>query len=182
MNKALRILTGPISRSKTVVIFINQVREKIGVFYGKKESTPGGKALKFYSSVRLEVSKGERIEGGSGSHKAQVGNVVRVTAVKNKVGFPWRSGSFKLYYGSGVDLVSDAFEYAVETGVIEKDGITYTFRGEKLGVGEEKASQYLSERPELVKKVREEIEKQKKDKEKSEKPEKPEKKDAKKPA
>lgn len=173
MNKALRILTGPISRSKTVVIFINQVREKIGVFYGKKESTPGGKALKFYSSVRLEVSKGERLEGGEGSHKAQVGNVVRVTAVKNKVGFPWRSGSFKLYYGSGVDLVSDALDYAVEMGVIDREGNTYTFQGEKLGVGEDKAVQYLSDRPELVKKVRTEIGKKKADKDKEDKDKEP---------
>jgi recombination protein RecA len=164
MNKALRILTGPISRSKTIVIFINQVREKIGVFYGKKESTPGGKALKFYSSVRLEVSKGERKERGEGSHKEQIGNVVKVTAVKNKVGFPWRSGEFTLYYGSGVDLVADALAYAIENGIVERKGNTYSYEGENLGVGEEKALSFFEKKPDAYQGLRKKIDKQIKEK------------------
>lgn len=140
MSKALRILSGPVSRSKTIVIFINQLRDKIGVFYGEKTVSPGGKALKFYASVRIAVSKGEKLLGPK---EAVIGNTVKLTAVKNKVGFPFRTGTFDLYYGSGVDLVGDALTYGESIGVIGKSGNTYTFEQTKLGVGYEVARAYL---------------------------------------
>lgn len=154
MNKALRILTGPISRSKTVVIFINQVREKIGIFFGKKETTPGGKALKFYASVRVSVNKGERI---TGKDNEQIGNWMKATMVKNKVGYPWRSAEFELFYERGVDLVGDALDYGEKKGVIIKSGNTYEFNGEKLGVGRDRAKAYLEDHKETYEKIVEAI-------------------------
>ena len=136
LGKALRIVTGPISRSKTIVIFINQTRDKVGVFYGNPQTTPGGKALKFFSSVRLSVAKGDKILG---SKDQQIGNTVKITAVKNKVGMPFRKGEFDLYYGAGVDLVADTLDTAAELGVIKKEGNTYTYLEEKLGVGRDAA-------------------------------------------
>jgi recombination protein RecA len=115
MNKALRILTGEVARSKTIVIFINHLKEKIGVFWGDKTTTPGGKALKFYASVRLAVSKGEKIV----DKDVQIGNKVNITAVKNKVGFPWKKGSYDLYYKSGVDKAADLIDNAEALEVID---------------------------------------------------------------
>jgi len=155
MGKALRILTGPISRSKTIVIFINQLRDKIGVFYGQKETTPGGKALKFFSSVRLSVTRGEKLLN---SKDEQIGNVMNITAVKNKVGFPWRKGSIDLYYGSGIDLISDTLDTAEELNVIKKEGNTYTYGETKLGVGREKAIELLKNDKDIYEKIRKETE------------------------
>jgi recombination protein RecA len=153
LGKALRILTGPISRSKTIVIFINQLRDKIGVFYGQKETTPGGKALKFFSSVRLSVTKGDKILG---TKEEQIGNRLNITAVKNKVGFPWRRCSIDLYYGTGIDLSSDLFDTAVESNVIKKEGNTYSYDKIELGVGREKALDNLRKSPaETIKIIRE---------------------------
>jgi recombination protein RecA len=153
LGKALRILTGPISRSKTIVIFINQLRDKIGVFYGQKETTPGGKALKFFSSVRLSVTKGDKILG---TKEEQIGNRLNITAVKNKVGFPWRRCSIDLYYGTGIDLISDLFDTAVESNVIKKEGNTYSYDKIELGVGREKALDNLRKSPaETIKIIRE---------------------------
>lgn len=136
MNKALRILTGEVARSKTVVIFINHLKEKIltgyGAAWGDKTTTPGGKALKFYSSVRLAIAKGEKLKGAK---ELQIGNVVNVTAVKNKVGFPWRKGKFDLYYASGVDLEADTLDTAEDLGVVKRTGAAYTFGEDKLGSG-----------------------------------------------
>ncbi len=140
LGKGIRILTGPVSRSKTVVIFINQIREKVGVVFGNPETTPGGKALKFFSSVRLQVNKGDKILGERGE---QIGNTVKIKAVKNKVGFPWRTAEFDLYYGSGVDLVTDTFDTAVELEIIKKTGNTYEYESTKLGVGREQAKTAL---------------------------------------
>jgi len=151
MSKALRICTGPIARSKTVVIFINQLRDNVGIMWGKKEITPGGKALKFYSSVRLQINKGEKILG---EDKGQIGNVVNITAVKNKVGFPWKKGSFDLYYGSGVDLVSDTFDTAVELEVIQRNGNTYEFKKKKIGVGRDQGRASLRKDEALYKEIR----------------------------
>jgi recombination protein RecA len=143
MGKALRILTGSIARSRAVVIFINQIREKVGVFYGKKETTPGGKALKFFSSVRIDVKKGDKIEG---KDKELIGHNLKTVMVKNKVGYPWREATFDLYFGSGIDLVADAFDFAVKKEIIKKVGNTYTYEdGSKLGVGREQAIKYLKE-------------------------------------
>jgi len=154
LGKGLRILTGPVGRSSTIVIFINQTRSNVGIMYGPKDTTPGGKALKFFSSVRLNVKKGERIEGNG---KEQIGNTIKITATKNKVGFPYRSGSFDLYYGEGVDLVSDTLEYGVSTGVVELSGNTYSYGEKKLGVGREKAKTALREDEKLFNEVRKKV-------------------------
>lgn len=139
IGKALRILTGPISRSKTTVIFINQLREKIGVFFGNKDTTPGGKALKFFSSVRLDVKRGDKIEEGG----KQIGNWLKITAVKNKVGFPWGKTEFELYFSKGIDLYGANLDYGLEKGVVEKIGNTYSFKGQKIGVGRDQVKNFL---------------------------------------
>jgi recombination protein RecA len=155
MNKALRILTGEVARSKTVVIFINHLKEKIltgyGSQWGEKTTTPGGKALKFYASVRLAVAKGEKLLG---SKETQVGNIVRVSATKNKVGFPYRKGEYELYYESGVNQEADTFDTALELKVIEKEGNTFTFQTNKIGVGREKAIDGLKKDPDFYKVIR----------------------------
>ena len=156
MNKALRILTGSVSKSKTVLIFINQVRDQIGVFYGAKTYTPGGKALKFYASIRLEVKRGDKIMAG----EAQIGNWLKVTVVKNKVGFPWRKAEFELYYNSGIDMIGSLLDFAIDKKVIGKDGNTYTTpAGEKLGVGRDKAKDALTKNPELAEIIRQALKK-----------------------
>lgn len=150
LGKALRIVTGPISRSKTIVIFINQTRSKVGMVWGNPETTPGGKALKFFSSVRLKVSKGDKILGAK---EVQIGNTVKITAVKNKVGMPFRKGQFDLYYGAGVDLVADTMETAEEMSVIKKTGNTYFFGEEKLGVGKDNTIETMKNNKELYEKI-----------------------------
>jgi recombination protein RecA len=137
MSKALRVLAGRISRTKTVVIFINQLRDKIGVFFGNKKSTPGGKALKFYSSVRLEVRRGTRLEDKSGTESTVVGNVMHVKAIKNKVGMPFRESEVEIIYKKGVNIEADVFDLAVRFGIIGRSGSTYSFEDAKIGVGRE---------------------------------------------
>jgi recombination protein RecA len=141
MGKALRILTGSISKTKTVVIFINQERDKIGIYWGKKTTTPGGKALKFFSSIRLEVRKGENILD---ANKDVIGNWIKVCAIKNKVGLPFRKAELELYYSRGVDVIGDLLDRAVEKGIIVKSGYTYTLGGEKIGISRDKVKEYLS--------------------------------------
>src|ERR1035437_3471859 len=159
MSRALRILAGPISKSKTIVIFINQIRDKVGVFFGAKTTTSGGRALKFFSSVRLEVSKGTKIEKG----ETQIGNQIIVTAVKNKVGFPWKKTTLDLYYAKGIDLISDILDYGEKVGVIKKTGITYSFGEVVLGAGREKAKSTLSGDEKLCSDIRKAIDKANKD-------------------
>jgi recombination protein RecA len=154
LNKALRILTGPISKSKTVVIFINQLREKIGVIYGRKEYTPGGKALKFYASVRIEVKKGDKIEDKNGR---QIGNWMKIDVVKNKVGMPWTKAEFELYYEKGVDLVGDALDFGETIDVITRSGNSYSYGDKKLGVGRDNAKNFLIKNPDLLEEIRQNI-------------------------
>lgn len=151
MSRALRILSGPISKSKAVVIFINQIRDKVGVFYGSKTTTSGGRALKFFRSVRLEVSKGKKIEG---PNETQIGNEIVVTAVKNKVGFPWKSTKLDLYYAKGIDLTADALDFGEKTGAIKLSGMTYSYGDIILGVGREKAIKKISEDPKLFEDIK----------------------------
>lgn len=151
MSRALRILSGPISKSKTVVVFINQIRDKVGVFFGAKTTTSGGRALKFFSSVRLEVSKGERILG---KNEVQVGNEIVITAVKNKVGFPWKKTKLDLYYAKGIDLHSDALDYGEKVGVIKKTGITYSFGNTVLGAGRDKAKKAIVDDEKLFEEIK----------------------------
>lgn len=155
MSRALRILSGPISKSKTIVIFINQIRDKVGVFYGAKTTTSGGRALKFFSSVRLEVSKGSKIEGKDGT---QIGNEIICTAVKNKVGFPWKKTTLDLYYAQGIDLHADALDFGEKCGVITKKGNTYAFQGNDISAGREKTIKKIKEDEKLFEEIKKKIE------------------------
>lgn len=154
LGTALRILGGSISRSKTIVIFINQLRDKIGVLWGKKETTPGGKALKFFSSVRLEVAKGDKILD---KDDKQIGNFLNITGVKNKVGFPFMKTSVPLYYGKGLDLTQDALLYGEKIGVITKSGNTYSFGKTVLGASYDKAVKTITEDPKLFEDIKKKI-------------------------
>jgi recombination protein RecA len=154
MSKGLPLLSGPISKTKTILIFINQIRDKVGVFYGAKTTTSGGRALKFYSSVRLEVAKGGKLEGKG---DVQIGNEIIVKAAKNKVGFPWKAAKIDLYYARGLDLHADTLDFGEKVGIIKKVGITYSYDNIVLGVGREKARQTLVEDEILYQKIREAI-------------------------
>lgn len=144
LSKALRMLTGAISKSRTIVIFINQVREKVGVFYGPKTVTPGGTALKFYSSVRMEIKKGKNITaGGEDKDDDIIGNWIGVNVVKNKVAPPFKQCEVELVYERGIDLVGDVLDSAVKHGILTKQGNTVYFGETKLGVGREAAKKFL---------------------------------------
>lgn len=149
MSQALRKLTAIISKSKTVVIFINQTRMKIGIVFGNPETTTGGMALKFYSSVRIEVRRAAQIKQGD----KIIGNRVKVKVVKNKVAAPFRTCEFDIMYNEGISLSGDTLDAGVLYKVIQKRGTTYTFGEEKLGVGREAAKRYLKENPKLLKTI-----------------------------
>ena len=152
MSQALRKLTGAISKSNAVCIFINQLRERIGVMYGNPETTPGGRALKFYSSVRLDVRKKDPIkEGGE-----IIGNLTRVKVVKNKVAPPFREAEFDIMYGEGISREGEIIDLAVKLDIIKKSGSWYSYEGNRIGQGRDKVKQYLKENPD----VREQIAKQ----------------------
>lgn len=152
MSKALRVITGNLSRTKTAVIFINQLRERIGIFWGPKELTAGGKALRFYSSVRLEVKKGKNIVG---ENNEVIGNHLTVKAVKNKVGLPWRTVELELIFRKGINLSSALLEAALIRGVIKKVGSTYSLGEEKIAVGHDATAKEVEDKPELYKKINE---------------------------
>jgi len=153
MSQALRKLAAIISKTKTVVIFINQTRMKIGVFFGKPETTTGGMALKFYSSVRIEVRRAAQIKLGD----KVIGNRVKAKIVKNKVAPPFRSCEFDIMYDEGISLAGDVLDTGVSYKVINKSGNSYSFEGIKLGVGREKAKAYLKENPALLEKLKKKI-------------------------
>jgi len=153
MSQALRKLAAIISKTKTVVIFINQTRMKIGVFFGKPETTTGGMALKFYSSVRIEVRRAAQIKLGD----KVIGNRVKAKIVKNKVAPPFRSCEFDIMYDEGISLAGDVLDTGVSYKVINKSGNSYSFEGNKLGVGREKAKAYLKENPALLEKIKKKI-------------------------
>ena len=146
MSQALRKLTGTLSKSNTIALFINQLREKIGVIYGSPEVTPGGRALKFYASVRLDIRRVESIKDGA----EMVGNRTRVKVVKNKCAPPFRSAEFDIMYGKGISREGSILDVAVDLGIVKKSGAWYTYEGEQLGQGRENAKQFLRESPELV--------------------------------
>lgn len=149
MSQALRKLTPIVSKSGTIVIFINQIRMKIGVMFGNPETTPGGNALKFYSSVRVEIRRSAQIKQG----EKIIGNRVKVKVVKNKVAPPFRTAEFDIMYNEGISLTGDALDLGVALGVIEKRGNSYGFQGEKLGVGRETAKTFLRDNPQVFEKV-----------------------------
>jgi recombination protein RecA len=153
MSQALRKLAGIINKTKTTVIFINQTRVKIGVFFGNPETTTGGMALKFYSSVRIEVRRSAQIKKGDIS----IGNRVKVKVVKNKVAPPFQTCEFDIMYNEGISVAGDVIDRGVELEVITKNGNSYSYGEEKFGVGRETAKQYLRENPKLVKTLKEEI-------------------------
>ncbi len=146
MSQALRKLTGCISKSKTLVIFINQLREKVGVMFGNPETTPGGKALKFYSSVRLDVRKTDTIKSGADV----VGSRTKVKVVKNKVAPPFKTAEFDIMYGQGISILGCLIDAAVEIGVIEKSGSWFSYNGDKIGQGKENVKAYLEEHGDLA--------------------------------
>jgi recombination protein RecA len=141
MSQALRKLTSNISKSKTAIIFINQLRQKIGVIWGNPETTPGGLALKFYSSVRLDIRKIESVKKG----EEILGNRVRVKVVKNKVAAPFKQAEFEIVFGQGIDKFGYLIDIAVKDGIIEKAGAFFNYKGERLGQGRENVKTYLSE-------------------------------------
>jgi recombination protein RecA len=146
MSQALRKLTATVSKSKTCVIFINQIREKIGVMFGSPETTPGGRALKFYSSVRLDVRRVEGIKDGADF----VGNRVRAKVVKNKCAPPFKTAEFDLMYGSGISKEGSLLDVAVEKGFVRKSGAWFTYKDEQIGQGRENAKAFLSEHTDIA--------------------------------
>ncbi len=155
MSQALRKLTGSISKSKTSVIFINQIREKIGVMFGSPETTPGGRALKFYSSVRLDIRRIGSIKVGD----VNVGNRVRVKVAKNKVAPPFRQAEFDMLFEEGISREGSILDVALENDVIEKSGTWFSYKGNRIGQGRENATSYLKENPEVSKEIEETLRK-----------------------
>jgi recombination protein RecA len=146
MSQALRKITGNIQKSNTMVIFINQIRMKIGVMFGNPETTTGGNALKFYSSVRLDIRRVGAIKDGD----EIVGNETRVKVVKNKVAPPFKVVDFQILYGKGINRIGEIIEYAVKKDVVEKSGSWYSYKGEKIGQGLNKATEFLRENSKLL--------------------------------
>jgi len=146
MSQAMRKLNGSLSRFETTAIFINQLREKIGVMFGNPETTPGGRALKFYSSVRLDVRKIENLKDGT----EVVGSRTRVKVVKNKVAPPFRQCEFDIMYGKGISKEGSLLDVGVDTEIVKKSGAWFTYEGEQLGQGRENARQFLAEHPEVT--------------------------------
>ncbi len=146
MSQALRKLTATLNRSNTICVFINQLREKIGVMFGSPEVTPGGRALKFYSSVRLDIRRIESIKDGA----EVVGNRTRVKVVKNKVSPPFRQAEFDIMYGKGISREGSLIDIGVDLGIVKKSGAWYTYEGEQLGQGRENAKVFLTENLELM--------------------------------
>jgi len=153
MSQALRKLAGAINKSKCVIVFINQLREKVGVMFGNPETTPGGRALKYYSSVRLDIRKVENIKQDG----EVVGNRARVKVVKNKVAPPFREAEFDIVYGKGISKEGNILDIAVNLDIIEKSGSWFAYNGERIGQGRENVKKYLIDNPDLAKEVEEKI-------------------------
>jgi recombination protein RecA len=149
MSQALRKLTGNIKRSNTIVIFINQIRMKIGVMFGNPETTTGGNALKFYASVRLDIRRIGAIKNG----EEVVGNMTRVKVVKNKVAPPFREAEFEIMYGSGISREGEIIELGVANGLVEKSGSWYAYKGERIGQGKDNTRVFLQQHPEIARDI-----------------------------
>jgi len=149
MSQALRKMTGNIKNSGTLVIFINQIRMKIGVMFGSPETTTGGNALKFYSSVRLDIRRIGSIKEGD----EVVGNETRVKVVKNKVAPPFKQVEFQIYYGQGISRLGEIIDLGVKHDLVEKSGAWYAYKGEKIGQGKKNAMQYLEDNPEVAQEI-----------------------------
>ncbi|PST40347.1 recombinase RecA [Faecalibacillus faecis] len=153
MSKALRKLSGVMNKTDCTIIFINQLREKIGVMFGNPETTTGGRALKFYSSVRVEIRRSEAIKNGT----EIVGNKVNIKVVKNKVAPPFKSTSVDIIYGKGISRDGEVLDLAVEKDIVDKSGAWYAYKGEKIGQGRENAKRYLIEHPDIMNEITEAI-------------------------
>ena len=153
MSQAMRKLSGIISKTKCVAIFINQIREKVGVMFGNPETTTGGRALKFYSSVRLEIRRGEQIKDGTQA----VGNRTSIKVVKNKVAPPFRNCEVEIIYGEGISFLGELVDLGVQMGVIDKAGAWFSYNGNKIGQGREKAKEFLKNNPEIAKEIEDKI-------------------------
>ena len=153
MSRAMRKLTGFISKSRTVAVFINQIREKVGVMFGSPETTTGGRALKFYSTVRLDVRKTDKIMQG----QEMIGNRTKIKVVKNKVAPPFKTAEFDIMYGEGVSRVGTVLDIATDFDIIEKSGSWYSYDGSRLGQGKENAKKALKEKPELAAEIEEKV-------------------------
>ncbi len=153
MSQALRKITGNLNKSDTICIFINQLREKIGVMFGSPETTPGGRALKFYSSVRLDIRRIEALKDGA----EVVGNRTRVKVVKNKVAPPFRQAEFDIMYGKGVSREGSLLDISVDHAIVKKSGAWYTYEGEQIGQGREKVKQFLAENPDLMMEIQDRV-------------------------
>ncbi len=153
MSQALRKLTGIVSKSKTCLVFINQIREKIGVMFGNPETTTGGRALKFYASVRVDIRRIAAIKDGD----AVIGNRTRAKVVKNKVAAPFREAEFDIMYGEGISLTGDLIDLGVEQGIVEKTGSWLSYHNERIGQGRENAKQFLKENAPLLQRLEQEL-------------------------
>ena len=153
MSQALRKLSGTISKTKTTAIFINQLREKVGVLFGNPETTPGGRALKFYSTIRLDIRRGEQIKMGENI----IGNKTNIKVVKNKVAPPFKSATVDIMYGKGISQSGEMLDIASDINVIEKSGAWYAYNGEKIGQGRENAKLYLENNPDIMEEVNHKI-------------------------
>jgi len=153
MSQAMRKLTGAVSKSKTLVIFINQIREKIGVMFGNPETTTGGRALKFYSSVRIDIRRVNTIKEG----EVAIGNHVRAKVVKNKIAPPFREAEFDILFESGISYEGDLLDIAVADNIIEKSGAWFSYGPSRMGQGREQARQFLKDNPDATKEIREKI-------------------------
>lgn len=155
MSQAMRKLSGIISKTKCVAIFINQIREKVGVMFGNPETTTGGRALKFYSSVRLEIRRGEQIKDGTSA----IGNRTTIKVVKNKVAPPFRTCEVEIIYGQGISHLGEIVDLATEMGLIEKSGSWFSYNGEKIGQGREKVKDYLKNHEDICNEIEAKIRK-----------------------
>ena len=153
MSQALRKLSGAISKSKTIAIFINQLREKVGVMFGNPETTPGGRALKFYSTVRLDVRRIESIKSGNDI----IGNRTRVKVVKNKVAPPFKQAEVDIMYGEGISREGSIIDIGTELDIVNKSGAWYSYEGERLGQGRENAKQFMKEHKEIAQVIEQKI-------------------------
>ena len=149
MSQAMRKLSGIINKTKCVAIFINQIREKVGVMYGNPETTPGGRALKFYSTIRLDVRRGEQLKNGSEA----VGNKTVVKVVKNKVAPPFKTAEVEIIYGEGISKIGELIDTAVNAGIINKAGAWFSYNGEKIGQGRENVKAYLKANPGIFEEI-----------------------------
>ena len=153
MSQAMRKMIGAIAKKNCVAIFINQIREKVGVMFGNPETTTGGRALKFFASIRLEIRRGEQIKDGANA----VGNMTNIKIVKNKVAPPFKTCTVELLYGQGISHLGEVVDMATEADIIHKQGAWYSYNNEKIGQGRENAKKYLSEHPEILKEIEDKI-------------------------